>query len=282
MENEFEETTMIHVQEDGPQPEMKPKAPKKKKKKKLTKAGRILFQVILVIALGVACYSGYHIYSGLKQYNQGDEAYGELAKTMLVTDASDDATSYDSKLAELEKLREQNSDFVAWLRLDDSLINYPVVRGTDNEFYLRHLFTKEYNFVGCVFIDYRNAKDFSDTNTAFYSHHMYNGTMFCDLVKYNDQAFYETHKEWTLDTFNGPYKIEPFAGIYTTGDADILHFNFESDEAFMEYVRPFYEQSTFKSDIKIQPGDQMVMFVTCDNYVKDGRYVLFSKLTPIE
>lgn len=297
MEKDFEETMMIHVQDDDgdemnerivfeqstpEDPNKNKKKKPKKKKKKLTKAGRRVFQVILVVAIIVAAYSGWRIYSGLKQYDEGDTTYDELAKTMVVTDSSEGVDNYATKLAELEKLRDQNEDFVAWLKLDNTLINYPVVRGDDNVFYLRHLFTKEYNFMGCVFIDYRNAADFSDANTAFYSHHMYNGSMFCDLVKYKDQEFYDTHKEWNLDTFSGPFKIEPYAAIYTTGDADIIQFNFENDEDFMNYIHKFDQDSTFKSDVTVKPGDQLVTFVTCDNYVNNGRFAMISKLSKIE
>ena len=62
-----------------------------------------------------------------------------------------------------------------------------MVQTTDNDYYLTHLFTGEVNRMGCIFIDYRNAPDFSDRNTAMYAHHMRNGSMFADLENYESQ-----------------------------------------------------------------------------------------------
>ena len=116
-------------------------------------------------------------------------------------------------------LKSINSECVAWIRIDGTEIDYPVVQGNDNSFYLKHLFGGEWNGAGCIFLDLRVEPDLSDRHSVLYGHHMKNGTMFSDITNYKDQTYYESHATGMILTPTENYRIEFFAG-YVTGAND--------------------------------------------------------------
>ncbi|MGN1389337.1 MAG: class B sortase [Bulleidia sp.] len=261
------------------------KEEKKSGKKKLTKAGRRFFQIVLIAALCVAGYSGYQLYAGIKEYRDSQNAYAELAAAVeTVPEASaaaEDPLPSGVTRADFTKLAGINSDVAGWLTLPDSEIDYPIVQGTDNEYYLEHLFDGTVNHSGCIFIDYTNSPGFTDRNTVMYAHHMRNGSMFADVEKYREQDWYDSHKVLYLQTPDAIYQLEPFAGILTDGAAGYVQISFESDEAFSAYVQDKIDQSTFTSDVTVSSEDQIVTLSTCRYDAYNGRYALFCKLTKI-
>jgi sortase B len=288
----IEETQVIKVQDDEDEPkeedeeneeeEEEEKKPKKKRTKRLSKVGMIFFRLIFVISVGVAAYSGINLYKGLKDYRESESAYTALASETKSEEKEvveeETGTVYKYDTADFTSLAQINSDVAGWLSLQDTVINYPVVQGTDNEYYLEHLFTRELNHTGCIFIDYRNRKDFSDRNTALYAHHMRNGSMFAELEGYRDQSYYDSHKELILQTPDGVYLVQPFAGLLADGSTDYIQFDFPTNESFMTYVNDMIAKSTFVSDVIIEPTDRIITMSTCRYDVADGRYAVFAKL----
>ncbi len=244
-----------------------------KKKRKLSKFGRILTDILIVVCLGIAVFSGWNLYKELHEYQESTEAYDDLIEQVVTTDEQE---------FDWESLKSMNSDFVGWIRMDDSSVDYPFVQGSDNDYYLRHLFTGQYNNSGCVFMDVNNNRDFSDKNTVLYAHNMKNGTMFADIEKFKDASYYESHKELHIYTEGMTYVLYPVAGILTDGQDDYVRTSFNSDEDFLSYVNYFVSNTTFTSEQTIELTDRIVMLSTCNYDVDDGRYVLICKLVTEE
>ena len=258
---------------------------KKKKKPDVAMTGILISIYIMIgIALVVAVTYGYKVYKETMEYKQVSDKYDEIATAVVETPAPDSVSESDLNFEiDFETLKNINPDIRGWIYMEDTPINYPVVWSTDGEWYLKHLFTGEYNNGGCVYIDDRNNSDLTDKNTVFYAHNMKNGTMFAALLGYKDPAFYKDHKEIYYKDVNGSmYKFEPFAGYTTTGDDAYVITEFADDNMFMEYVNQKISSSTFRSDIQITPSDQIVTLSTCSYHTQDGRYALFCKLTKIK
>ena len=287
-ENELQETLVVNIEDETAEPSEPKQAPEKPKRqrKRLSRAGRNILRVILVLSLATAGYSGFQLYKGMKDYRDSENAYQNLAAAAesgseeLVTNDEGEGILYSK--ADFNALAEINPDVTGWLILDGTVINYPIVQGTDNEYYLHHLFTGEANNTGCIFMDVDNAKDFSDRNTILYAHHMRNGSMFAELEGYRKQDYYETHKELLLQTPTQNYRVQPFAGLLTDGYSDYIQLEFADDESFLSYVNNMIASSTFQSDVKIGPEDRILTMSTCRYDVENGRYAVFAKLTPIE
>ena len=281
----IEKTQVMKVVDENEPPEPE-KKPKEKKKKKLSKAGIMFFRVVLIVSIATAAYSGFQLYKGLKDYRESENSYTALASETKAESESvveeETGVTYEYDKANFTALAEINPDVAGWLSLEGTVINYPVVQGTDNDYYLEHLFTRETNHTGCIFVDYRNAKDFSDRNTAMYAHHMRNGSMFAELEGYRKQEYYEAHQQLILQTPEGTYLAEPFAGLLTDGYSDYIQIEFADDDAFLSYVAQMREQSTFQSDVTVTAEDRILTMSTCRYDVENGRYAVFAKLTPME
>ena len=177
---------------------------------------------------------------------------------------------------DFDALREMNGEAVAWIAIPGTKIDYPVVQGEDNVFYLDHLFTGELGSVGAIFMEKTNAPDFSDQNTILFGHHMKDGSMFAGLNKYSSQEYYESHPVMTLYTPGGDYTVEIFAGFAIT--AQPLPTSFESGETFLGYIADAVAKSSFSSGVTVAPGDRILTLCTCAYVTDDARYILMGVL----
>ena len=198
--------------------------------------------ILALLCFSIAAYFCGKIYYTEKEYAEGDAAYGDILADVVISEEevlgeSSEPTSEtgeqveetdegvqaeESLVPEIDfvSLKEINEDVVGWLYLPDTVINYPVVQGEDNSYYLKHLVDGSYNANGSLFVDYHNKMDFSDDNTLIYGHHMDSGKMFATLVKYKNQEFYDAHPVAYFLTEEKDYKIEIFSGYVTTHDSD--------------------------------------------------------------
>ena len=180
------------------------------------------------------------------------------------------------------ELLDINDEVVGWITLQDSKVNYPIMHGEDNDFYLHHAITGEWNKVGCPYMDFRNRGDFTDRISVVYGHYMENGTMFTDFHKFKGQKYYEEHKTADLYTPNGDFTVEFVAGVIKNVEDWDFTFEFESNEEFVHYLTNFKLVSTFKSDVEIDADSKYVFFSLCTYDVENGRYLLLGKLTTPE
>ena len=201
----------------------------------------------------------------------GESAAGEPAAGAPVP-ADDKTPAAAESQMDFEKLLNINPDTVAWITLPDTVIDYPVVQGEDDSYYLRHLFTGKRGASGCIFMDAANAPDFTDRNTVLYGHHMKNGSMFAGLEKFNKQSYYDAHGSMTLFTPSGDHRVEWFAGYGTTSDR--VPTAFESDQAFSDFVAEAAANSDFASDVQVLPTDRLLTLSTCTYFMYDARYLL--------
>ena len=179
------------------------------------------------------------------------------------------------------ELLKVNPDIKGWIFGEGTNVDYPVLHTDNNDFYMDHLYNKEYNSSGSIFSDYRNRGDFTDRNTVLYGHHMGNGTMFGSIEHYASQDFYDSTPTMMLYTPEGDYLIELICGTHESGDDQFVEFDFKTEEEFQEYVESFRKRSTFKSDVQVQPGDKLISLCTCAYVFDNARFMLMGRLVPL-
>ena len=96
--------------------------------------------------------------------------------------------------AKFEKLRETNPDVIGWISIPGTVIDYPIVQTTDNDYYLDQSITGTYLKSGAIFVDFRNSSNWTDRNTVIYGHNMASGEMFAQLAKYRSGTFLRNNK----------------------------------------------------------------------------------------
>ena len=254
-----------------------------KKKKKLTKAGQMILDLILVISLCTAAYSGYRLWKETEKYRVAGKSYDDMRETVArkLRPVSSDEEPQE-RVIDWDALKALNPDFFAWIELEDSTIDYPVIQGSDNAWYLKHLPDGTYNDAGTIFIDVENHTDFSDRVTVFYGHHMLDDPlMFAEVENFKNQSYYDTHQKFLIHTPDAEYEMYPLAGYVTSGTAGYVQLSFGSDEEYAAYVNDFIARSDFTSQETFSPSDQILMLSTCSYDITDGRYVLIGKLKKV-
>lgn len=254
--------------------------------------------LLCLLFLGIGVFFGFRFFRERAEYRAGEQMYASL--TQYVQPASQPAVSLPEpeavpeETAELPRepeadpiswpevdfgaLQALNPDVSAWVIIEGTAINYPVVQGADNSFYLNHLFDGTYNRAGSIFLDFRNRNDFTDRNTVLYGHHMKNQTMFAQITLYKDQSYYDQHPTGMLLTPHGNYTIYFFAGYVTDMNSQAWKLQFESDEEFAQWLEEAAAGSTFSGDITPTAQDRVVTFSTCTYEYDDARYVLVGVL----
>lgn len=206
------------------------------------------------------------------------QGHADAQSCLLATQAIAAAWMAEIDAAQLTEL---NGDYAFWLYGPDSRIDYPVVQGTDNSYYLNRLFNGARNACGTLFVDYRNLPNFQDPNTLVYGHHMRDGSMFKSITFYADQAYYEARPYMLIMTPGGRILIQLFAG-YTTRDGDSAYeIAISGAESMAEFEAKAREKSDFFGQAEIAPGDRMVTLSTCAYLFQDARYVLIGRLIPL-
>ena len=242
-------------------------------------AKKYLFIILVICCLSVMLYSAYKIVINVNEYKAGEELYTDL-KTDSVNNSNTDYedVTLDDKFKKLDvdfdKLNEVNSEFIGWLYNSDESIDYPVVQTDDNSYYLNHLFNKEINSSGCIFIDYRNATDFSDKNTIIYGHNMNNGSMFAPLLKFEEEEYFCQHNKLYFLSPKKNYKIEIFSCYSADTDENSWDIDFSSGYEYEKWLNEIISKSLWKSSVLPENDDKIVTLSTCSNDSLDTRFVL--------
>ena len=208
-----------------------------------------------------------------------EEAMSEITFLRLA-ELRDLAKEYEA--AEFTALAAVNPDVTAWLYGPDTGISYPVVQGTDNDYYLDHLLDGTANSAGCLFVDTSCRPDFSGRNTVIYGHRMKNGTMFAALGNYQEQVYYDAHPVFLLVTPEGRYVVELFSGYVADTAESAWMLDFSDEQAYLAWLEEVGEKSAFSSKVSPRAEDRVVTLSTCSYEFENARFVLHGVLRPEE
>lgn len=172
-------------------------------------------------------------------------------------------SDYPNITVDFEGLKAINPDLVCWIYLGGADINYPVVQGEDNEFYLHNTFEMKKNSAGCVFMDYEVDPELSSWNTFIYGHNMKNGTMFGHLKNYiNNPKTYDNDKYIYIFRPEGIYRYEIFSYYLDPTDSK-MYYTCDNYKEYRAYLREATNKSVRECEAKANPEENIVTLVTC-------------------
>lgn len=216
--------------------------------------------------------------------NNMDTTYDEFDLNKSDQDISNDEeqeiiNAYNTKYEEsFDKLMSINSDTKAWLKVNNTNINYPIVQSSDNDFYLNHDFNKDSNSNGWIFIDYRNNIDNMDQNTIIYGHNVIGSSMFSTLRYVLQESWYNNPDNLDI-IFNTPskqLKARIFSVYVIDNTNDYLYINF-SDEDYVNFINMIKGRSIHDFGVEYGINDKMITLSTCNN-TGDKRLVVHAKI----
>lgn len=246
-----------------------------------------LIQILRIILLVIFLVAAINIGKTYYDYGKAEQVYGDLqgSYVAIVDDAmpSMDVTEEPKGLditIDFEALLARNEDVVGWIYCPDTVLNYPVAKGADNNEYLHANLDGEYLKSGTLFVDYRNGALGEDANYVIYGHSMKNGTMFRMLMKYKEQAYYDAHPVLYYLTPEANYELELFAGRTVLSDDRIYSFDLTKEEG-IALAKEYQNRSHFKNDVVISEDDVIVTLSTCSYENDDARYIVLGRLKEI-
>lgn len=180
---------------------------------------------------------------------------------------------------DFQELENINTDIYAWIRIEDTRIDYPIAqRAGDDSYYLKHDMYQQPRFAGCIYTEEGNSKDFTDPNTVIYGHNMKNGSMFQNLHRFADSEFFEEHPYIYIYTAEHVLAYKVFAA-YTYDDRHILNsFDFTDREVFAEYLEDIFDvramDKNIREDVEVTPDDRIITLTTCIGGQTKSRYLV--------
>ena len=163
-----------------------------------------------------------------------------------------------------------NADYVGWIKIDNTKIDYPIVRGLDNEEYLDINFKREPDVLGSIFMDYRNIGMGLDQHTILYGHYTERGYMFGDLNKYLNPNFLSENSTFTLSTPQGEKTYQIFSIHISPSEGPFLDTQFQT-QPYADFLNMLKEESITDLDVVLNENYDLLSLVTCDYAVEDGR-----------
>lgn len=253
------------------------------------------------LCLGLMLFSGYELTGILRSYHdnrvvmaEARQLYGNAEpqpphlEAVEAPDAAIEAPkgkapqteSSKEARAQFRALLDVNPDVIGWIRIGNTAIDYPVVQGEDNAYYLTRNYKGEEASAGSIFLDFRNDIGKAQPNTVIYGHRMKDGSMFGDLKKFLKEDFFRDNLAFQYDTLYHSYRAEIFSVYPATADLDYIRTGFESEREYAAFLQSLQERSLYKTDTVLGAEDRIVTLSTCD-YTLDpakGRLVIHAKL----
>ena len=198
----------------------------------------------------------------------------ELTEEELVTQQA--ALAYEK----YGTLHEQNRDFVGWIRIEGTNVDYPVMQTPDApDYYLKHAFDKSRSSYGVPYVEESCVMGISN-NIVIYGHHMKNGSMFTDLCRYAEEVFYREHPLIHFDTLSSFGEYEIIAAFRFDADKETFRYNEcvnMDEEEFIEFMKEVHARELYDTGVEARSGDMLLTLSTCEYTYKNGRFVVVAR-----
>ena len=232
----------------------------------------LAFYLALCVFIGSLTLVGQYLYEGWQNKNKNSEL------TSLYTSGADvDVELPEGYLDDFKALYLKNREVAGWIKVPNTQIDYPIVQTTDNSFYLKNDFFKEYSKYGTLFFDYRNDLQNPAENLVIYGHNMKDSQMFGDLTKFRDLEFYKANPVFEMNTVyeKSQYKVLAiFTANTEPSQGEVFDYynslSFLTEEGFDEFVGEITSRSLIETPVDTQYGDTLVTLSTC-LYDYDGQ-----------
>lgn len=247
---------------------------------------RVLLRILnalVSVAVGIflfvaGAYSAYALWDNNQVYTAAENVQTQVLG--LKPEVEEDQTVSFSDLLAV------NKDVCAWISLDNTQINYPVLQGETNLTYINTDIYGEFALAGSIFLDSRNDRNFGDTYSILYGHHMEGGRMFGDLDLYKDKEFFAENSAGMIMTPNSVYNLEVYACVVVAANDSVLFDprikakDIGKLTSYVEKKALFLNEETAQKVRELGKDAKILAFSTCTSEFTDARTILLTVMTP--
>lgn len=232
---------------------------------------------IICLLVAAACI-GYIVYYYVKKEDNGN-VYEKVQKQ--VAEHQEEAEPEDVYVSPIDfgELQKLNPDIYAWIQIEGTNINYPIVQSaTDDAYYLNHTIEGQEGYPGSIYTEKINAKDFTDFNTVIYGHNMKDGTMFKDLHNYEDEAYLNEHPYVIIYTPDKKMTYQIFAAVVYNDSHIVENYDFTQNEQRQAFLDSVYNsrdmRNTIKQDVQVNAESNILTMSTCIGNEPNNRFIV--------
>ena len=223
--------------------------------------------------------------NNLENGKENVESESEENGETISIENTEEPNEETERMLQVKQLQEQNTDIVGWLEIENTNINYPILQGIDNSYYMTHNYKKENSKNGSIFLDANYNWNIPSNNLLIYGHNLGNGMMFQELLKYEKESFYQEHPviRFTTAEEDAEYEIISVfkSRVYHKSEKNVFRYYFflnnESEEEYNQFVKNAKNASLYPIDATASYGDQLITLSTCSYYVEDGRFAVVGR-----
>lgn len=239
----------------------------------------ILFVASILFVVGCLLY----------QKDRGD-IYEEMQEEHSVVEQENEENEVEETKPEIPidfaGLQEKNGDIYAWIRIPNTVVDYPLVQHPeDDSYYLNRTVEGKSGLPGSIYTETLNSRDFSDRNTVIYGHNMKNGSMFGDLSKYMDATYMKEHGQILIYTPEHIYTYQVFGAITYDNRHIMYAFDFSTDEGLQTYldsIKGVRNMSSYIDEtVEVSSSDKIITLSTCTGN-KSRRFLVEAVLVDVQ
>lgn len=247
------------------------------------RAANLLFNTVVILLLLVtASYSAYALWDDNRIYAEAGDVQADMIR--IKPQVSEEAEETGADFTELQKV---NPDVCGWITMDNTQIDYPILQGDTNFTYLNMDVYGNFALAGSIYLDARNSRDFSDTNSLLYGHHMADHKMFGDLDLYKDPDFFEANKTGKLILPEAAYNLEIISCLLVGADDDNIfeptNWTDYNISRFLKWMRKnamYVHEDVLTELEQTKEPYRLLVLSTCSYEFTDARTIVVTVLRP--
>lgn len=253
-------------------------------KGKHSKKSVLTFKILAIIFITLFIIGIIYITFNYINSNNNKSLYKNIEST---SQKDNDIPSKDitENMQKVINLRQENQNIIGWIQIDNTIIDYPILQATDNNYYLTHNYKKENSKYGSIFAKCEcNIQD-NNSNVIIYGHNMKDEQMFNTLLKYEDKNFYNEHKEIKVATENEESKysiVSVFKSrVFYQDEKNVFRYynytKFENEEEYNTFIENCKKIQLYDTGASAKYGEQLITLITCEYSQENGRMVIVAK-----
>ena len=239
---------------------------KKDSKRKINKK-MLIIRLVQLTFLILIIISLIEIYNWYKENKANEQILKDISNAIVVVENDEENQKEEDKYKiDFGELKKKNEDVVAWIKVNNTKIEYPVVKSKNNDYYLNHSLDKSYNIAGWIFADYRNNFNGEDKNIIVYGHNRRDGSMFGSLKNILDEEWYNNDENRNI-IFATEEKVSTYRvfSVYQVEKEDYyIQTEFKGDE-FEKFIEELKRRSKKDFDEEVDKDSQILTLSTCAN-----------------
>lgn len=241
---------------------------------------KVLYIILIIALIGIMLISAINIFKNLTEDKKQEKVYSELSKSISLENQQENNEEQQSE--DYSNVFKLNTDMVAWLKIEGTNINYPVMQTPQKpDYYINKNFYKQPSSWGTPYME-EECDINSSSNLIIYGHHINNNKMFGELENYKNKKYYNDHKVIKLITQSGIREYEIVTvfktTVYEENEFKYYEFiNYKTQQQLNTFINQCESKAFYNTGVNCTEGDKLITLSTCEYSSKNGRLVVVAR-----